>query len=339
MVTVDTGKQVTLERQKKAIHAFRDAGDRGLTRKQIAKAIGLELRAEHRVRKALLASGASFDERFDPVSRGKVFIMRRGPRWDESVSKVTRLALRVAALALGHGGNATLAKQLETLEAITDKNLTDKDRKIFERLRKNISVTGGVAELPPDGRLEILETVFQSFSAEFPRQLELEYRKAGGTAYRTIVFSPYCLTQDLISGGTYVLGQEAGKARVMQLRISRIRSAKVLGRPAIFLKSADLERAAEHQIGGWVNPSEPFEVTLRIQGTHWIESLEEAHPDFPDFSMDKRGDHAFVRFRANAPEGLIRWILQIGPGAEVLGPDKLRLLVKQAIDEMSNLYR
>ncbi len=265
--------------------------------------------------------------------------MVKGPRWDETISRETRLALRVAAMTLGLGGNATLQKQLETLVEITEKSLTDKDRKFLERLRRNIRVTGGVAEDPADGQVAALEAAFNAFSTEIPRQMELDYRRPGTTSPRRIVFSPYCFTQDLISGGTFLLGEDAERHKVMQLRLSRIQNAKVLNRPVIFLREAQLKIAAEHQIGGWTSPSDPFEVRLRVTGANWIQAMEEAKPAFPGFQMERKGSSALVRFQANAPEGLIRWILQLGPSAEVLAPEFLREKVKEAVEDMAKAYR
>jgi predicted DNA-binding transcriptional regulator YafY len=340
MAIVETGKLVDGERLRRAVRAFREAGEKGLTRVQLSEAMGhVILRTGDRAREVLRAEGAQFEICTDHRTREKIFIMTKGPKWDESISRKTRLALRVAAMTLGHGGNAILERQLEILEQITDKSLTDKDRKVFERLRKNVHVVGGVAETPGDRQEATLETVFNAFSAEIPRQLELEYRKASAVASRKILFSPYCLTQDLISGGTFVLGEDAEKHKVMQLRLCRIESAKVLGRPVIYLKEAELKRAADHQIGGWVSSDEPFEVSLRIQGANWIQAMEEARPDFPGFRMERKGSSALVYFMANAPEGLIRWILQLGPWAEVLGPEFLRVRVKEAVGEMASLYQ
>jgi hypothetical protein len=194
MAIVDTGKLVDGERLRMAVRAFREAGENGLTRAKLAIAIGnVKLRTADRAREVLEADGAKFTFRSEPRTRERIFIMVKGPRWDESISRETRLALRVAAMTLGHGGNAILERQLETLEQITDKSLTDKDRRIFERLRKNVHVMGGVAETPGDGQVAALETVFNAFSADIPRQLELDYRKAGAATSRKIIFSPYCL--------------------------------------------------------------------------------------------------------------------------------------------------
>ena len=339
MAAVETDKLVDGERLKKAVFAFREAADKGLTRAQLAEAMDhVGLRTADRARQVMQKQGARFDVKSDPRTRERVFVMTTGPKWDESISRETRLALRVAAMALGHGGNTTLEKQLETLELMTDKSLTDKDRKVFERLRKNIRVTGGVAEQRGEGQMAVMEKVFDAFSAEIPRQLELDYLKAGATTTRKITFSPYCLTQDLISGGTYLLGEDIEKRKVIQLRISRIQSAKVLNRPVIFLKGTELERTATHQIGGWISSDEPFEVTLRIVGANWIQAMEDARPDFPGFRMERKGTCALVHFQANAPEGLIRWILQLGSAAEVLGPKLLRDEIKKNLIAMVNLY-
>jgi predicted DNA-binding transcriptional regulator YafY len=340
MAIVETGKLVDGDRLRLAVRAFREAGEQGLTRVKLAEAMGhVILRTADRAREVMEREGAKFTVRSEPRTREKIFVMVKGPKWDETISRETRLALRVAAMTLGHGGNSTLEKQLEALEELTDKSLTDKDRKIFERLRRNIRVTGGVSEHAGEMHVEALETVFKAFSADIPRQLELDYQKPDGANGRRITFSPYCLSQDLFSGGTFVLGEDAEKHQVMQLRISRILSAKVINRPVIFLREAELKRAAEYQIGGWVSSEQPFAVTLRLEGSSWIKAMEEARPDFPGFRIVRKGSHAMVSFQANATEGLVRWILQLGPSAEVLEPETLRELVKKDVEAMGAKYQ
>lgn len=342
MAVLETDRLVDGERLRKAVQAFREAGDRGLTRIQLAEAMGqVGLRTADRARKLLEDQGAKLEPSTNPRTRERAFIMRTGPKWDESISQATRLALRVAAMTLGQGGNAILEQQLAILEEITDKNLTNKDRKTFERLRSNIRVVGGVSETFASSQVAIMEVVFKAFSAEIPRQLELDYRKPGASVSRKMTFSPYCFTQDLISGGTYLLGLDVEKQRISQIRLCRIEQAKVLARPVIFLKDKlkELERAAEHQVGGWASAEEPFEVVIRLEGAHWLQAMEEARPDFPGFNLEKKGSHAIVRFRANQPIGLMRWILQLGPCAEVLEPESLRDAVREDVEAMGNLYR
>ncbi len=338
-------KLVSLEVQKAALKFLREAGEAGVTRKGLRKGLsvgvknGRSQRTADRALEVLEEAGAKLDTKTDPRTREKIFVLRKGPKWDEHISKETRLALRVAAMALGHGGNSTLEKQLEALEQLADKNLTDKDRRFFDRLRANIRMTGGVAEQPGNDQLVTLEKLFNSFAAEIPRQVELEYAKAGSSQPRTMIFAPYCFTQDLISGGTYLLGREVGKSPVKQLRISRISAVKVLERPAFHSDVDELERAAKYQIGGWIRADEPELVSLRVKGASWIQAMEEARPDFPEFTLKRKDGFAYITFLANAPEGLIRWILQMGPAAEVLGPESLRTQVANATEEMAAMYR
>jgi len=343
MATAETGRLVSKERLVLAVKAFREEPERGLTRVQLAKAMGhVGIRSADRAREVLDEQGAKFEMSSDPRTREKVFIMTKGPKWDESISQETQLALRLAALTLGQGGNSILEKQLGTLEKITEKSLTDRDRKIYERLRKNIRVKGGVAENPTSGQMAALEAVFKAFSAEIPRQLEVTYRRARAKSSSTMTFAPYCLTQDLISGGTYVMGVDVEKREIRQLRLSRIEHAKVLNRPVIFLREQEreLERAAEYQVGGWYDGSAPFDVVIRIEGDHWIQAMEEARPDFPGFEVvEKKADHIIITFRANQPIGLIRWILQFGPCAEVLEPASMREAVREDVEAMAKTYR
>ena len=341
-VSVETDKLVSAERLKAAVRAFHEAGEKGLTRHQLIEALGvLGVRAEHRARQALMAAGAAFEERRDPRTREKIFVMTKGPKWDEAISKETRLALRLAAMTLGHGGNSLLERQLETLETITDKNLTARDRRIFENLRKNLRVSGGFSDQHESSQLSVLETILRALFAEIPRQLEITYRAADAPKSKTYLFAPYCLSQDLVSGGTYLLGLKVNEKQVRSLKLCRIEQIKVTNRPVVLLPALEeaLRLAADHQFGGFSETIPPFEVVMRVEGAWWIQSMKEAHPDFPGFSMEEESkDTALIRFQSNNCRGLVRWILQFGGDAEVLAPPELIKEVREHVEVLANTY-
>lgn len=341
-MAIETKHLVNADRLKAVVRAFHEAGEKGLTRQQISAAMGdMGPRAEHRARKALEDAGAEFDdERRDPRTREKIFVMTHPPGWDETISKETRLALRLAAMTLGHGGNSLLERQLETLEKITDKGLTHKDRKVFDSLRSNLKVSGGFKDQPGQGQLSTLEAIFKALSSEIPRQLELTYRPANRPS-STYLFAPYCLSQDLVSGGTYLLGMKVQERAIRLLKVSRMEQIKVTQRPVVILPEQQkaLKVAADHLFGGFYSTDPPFQVVMRVEGDWWIQSMKESHPDFPGFTLEEQGQDAIlIRFQSNHCIGLVRWILQFGACAEVLEPPELIEAVREEVEALAAAY-
>ena len=327
-------------RLKQAAGAFREAGGKGLTRQALANLLGVSLRTADRARELLGEQGAKFEVHSEGQRREKRFCMTKGPRWDQSISKEARLALRVATQALGHGGAHLFAEQLTTLEALADQSMTARDRDMFQNLRRNVRVIGGVADDPTEEQAKVLDTVILAFSTALPQELELDYQRAGRSRSATVHLAPYCLTQDMLSGGTYLLGWDVPRRRMVQLRLSRIAKARLTGRPAVIPDEGRLERAARFQMGGWVSAEEPFEVRVRIRGTHWMQSMEESQPDFPGFRIerDASGESVLVGFQANQLEGPTRWVMQMGEWAEVLAPEPLKAEVARIVRLMAERY-
>jgi predicted DNA-binding transcriptional regulator YafY len=336
MNRIQTRGLVDENRLRQAAEAFREAGEKGMTRQSLADVLGVSLRTADRARELLQEQGA----RFEPLARGqrqeKRFAMTKGPTWDTRISKEARLALRVAAQALSHGGGHLFADQLSSLEALADQAMTSRDRNLFQNLRKNVRVIGGAADDPTDEQAQVLESVLLAFSHPLTRELEVEYRRVGKAKPWALRFAPYCLTQDMLSGGTYILGWDVEGRRVLQLRTSRIAAAKVTQRPAVIPHPDMLERAARFQMGGWVSTEDPFEVKVRIRGTHWMQSLEEAQPDFPEFRVERErgGESVLATFLANHLLGPARWVLQMGRWAEVLEPNALREEVAESARDL-----
>ncbi len=336
MDRIQTRGLVDEGRLRHAAEAFREAGENGLTRQGLAKVLGVSLRTADRARELLTEQGARFESLPHAQRQEKRFSMPKGPNWDTRISKEARLALRVAAQALSRGGGHLFADQLSSLESLADQAMTSRDRNLFQNLRKNVRVLGGAADDPTEEQARVLESLLLAFSYPITRELELAYRRVGKSTPWFLRLAPHCLTQDMLSGGTYLLGWDVEARRVLQLRISRIDSAKVTQRPAVIPHPDLLDRAARFQMGGWVSTDDPFEVKVRIRGTHWMQSLEETQPDFPEFRVERErgGQSVLVSFLANHLWGPMRWVLQMGRWAEVIAPEGLKAEIAASAREL-----
>ncbi len=121
---------------------------------------------------------------------------------------------------------------------------------------------------------------------------------------------------------------------------NRIENVQVLARPGIIPHPEIMAQAARYQIGGWICDAPPFEIQVRITGTHWLQAFKEAPPALPDFAARpaEDGQSAVVTFKANHPNGAIRWVLQFGACAQVLEPESLRARVREDLRRALEAY-
>jgi len=327
---IDTKSLVSEETLRSAAEAYLSAGERGLTRKSMATKLGMSMRTEKRARDLLAEQGARFESRRDGQRREVRFVMKKGPKWDSQISSEANLALKLAGEAISHGGGHLFKEQLDVIEQLADQAMTSRDRSIFRNLKEKVRVIGGFDDDPTTEQAEVLRDILLAFSTDIAQELEIDYLRPLHSRSWRLQMAPHCLTQDVFSGGCYLLGWDIGKRQPVQLRTSRILAVRPTGRPAIIPDEALLKRVAHLQMGGWISTEPEFEVKVRIKGDSWIQSMRESQPDFPGFSLQMESRcSALVRFMANHLVGPQRWVLQMGAAAEVLEPEALRLEIRK----------
>ncbi len=323
--SIKTEGLVDKERLRESLVLMREALPKGISRRDLAKHLGkdgISLRSIDRILALLEAQGARIDRERSGQPSVVRFILRKGPSWDEHVSTEAKLALRLATRFLAHSGTALWQDKLEALENLADERMSSKDRRLFTLLQHAVEVQGGTED--PIESPDILEPILRAF--ENAKEIEVDYMGAGVGESRKRRFVPYCLTHDLFSGAAFLAVWDPVDLKPKHLRLSRIENVKVSTRPGIITNYEMMKRGARFQIGGWICGEEPFEVTAKITGMHWIQAFKEAPPALPDFEADlaKDEESVLVRFKANHPNGASRWILQFGDCAEVQGPEWLR---------------
>lgn len=334
---IQTEGLVDKERLKEALVLVRESLPDGIARQELADRLGQEgvsLRSVDRILALLEAQGAKIERvrsGHPPVIH---FRLLKGPSWDEHVSPEARLALRLASLSLSQAASSFLGDKLGTIEAMVSQHMTSRDRGLFETLTKAVQVRGGVEDPIEAG--DVLEPILRALEAG--RELEVCYRAAGKSEgeMRTVV--PHGITLDILSGGSFLAVWDPEDRKPKHLRLCRIQEAKVGKRPGVITDPRAMANAAAYQIGGWICGDEPFQVTARIKGTHWIEAFREAPPALPDFEAREAKGVVEVRFKANHLKGASRWLLQFGALAEVMEPAELREYVRKQHLEAAAQY-
>jgi len=332
---------VALEKLQLCVQALREAGDKGLTKQQLAEALGYtSTRQADRAIDLLEKEGARLER--TRVAGFQRITLLKGPRWDESLTPEARMALRVALATLDQGGSSVWADHLQTFKTLAENRLTSRDRAVFDALRTKVLVHGSV-QGGPDGEpvspamVDLLTILAEPVLA---KSVVVTYHSASTGREKDYPVVPYLLTHDVFSGGAFLLVWDLGRKQPIQLRLSRIRAVAAPRTTSLMPKERELlDRCAHFQIGGWIGMDPPFDVKVRIRGDNWTRALLEACPALPDASVAKeRGGTVLLAFRATELNGPTRWILQLGSDAEVLEPEPLKIHIRARLAEALARY-
>jgi len=327
---------------RKGLRLLRDAGDAGLSKEVLARDLGdgepVSNKTVERFLKSLRDDGAVISDDARDRERRKRFVLEKGPKWDEHVTAEARLAFELACMTLNQTGTLLWEDKFDTIQKLlADENrTTQRDRELFEQLKKSVKVFGGVED--PKESSAILEPLLKALRHKYV--VKMSYQAAGKTKPVSMEVYPRALTHDLFSGGAFLLVWDPIKHIPKQLRLNRIAEVILIRRQGAVTHPEMEERALNYQIGSWVSGDEPFEVVVRIRGQHWVQAMDDAPPALPEFEAkpSKDGQTLTATFKANAKQGVLRWVLQFGRCAEVLEPVWLRDEIKNELKASLESY-
>ena len=334
---------VELERLRKALTLLREAREGGLTKEELRRGLtedrDLELVSAKTVERCigrLDEDGAGI--RRETRDGRRVFVLEEAPPWDDHVSAQARLALRLASNALAQSGSLLWEEQLALIEQVLDRTMTSRDKRLLAQLGRAVHVSGGAEDSVEGPASEVLEPILTALADE--RQIRVTYLAAGQRIPKVHEVVPYALTHDLFSGGAYLLSWSQTRRIVIPLRLNRVTRVDVIGRRGVVGDLEKLEKARKYAIGGWVSTAAPFEVVIRVRGSNWVQALRDAPPALPDClcTPERGGQTLLIRFKANAKQGALRWVLQFGEHAELLAPDFLREELRVKLEATMETY-
>ncbi len=342
----DSEHLVAESRLRDLVEHLREAGPAGATKEALQAALGVRVtRTVDRGLALLEKQGALLERGWthvgseDGARRVMTVALLRGPKWDESVSASARLALGVLLGALRGGLASAWTEHLGMVEQLVEGKLTTRDRKLLEQLRGKV-VTCGPAAAPNPPAPAVLRAVLDALGSPHARTLRVRYRTAYRNREEELKVVPWCLVHDLFSGGAFLLVWDPGPGKAKHLRLDRLLEAADAGAGALTPGNrGKLERAAKYQIGGWINEGEPVEITVRITGSNWVQALEDQPPALPEARLERQSPAVgILTFQATEYRAPARWVLQMGPDAEVLGPEEFREFVAGRAKQTAGVY-
>lgn len=206
------------------------------------------------------------------------------------------------------------------------------DAVLSEELRQDIAyLTTNIsffAANPLDERqLEILRLLRTAIAEH--RTVRFQYaRKVVGASDTTIRdVDPYSLAR--LSNDWLLMGYCHLRHDIRVFRLGRMTQVKVLEKQ--FDRPADFKP-------DWIAADErrPVEVTalFDLEVTHWV---QEARP-FSVVSEETTAEGLLITLRVRDERDIFQWLLSWGKHVRVISPESLRTLLRQEIEQMSQIY-
>ena len=344
LVNTESNKLVDLRVLLKALRAFQNAGEEGLTRERLGVVLGVGVKTADRARDLLCKQGATITK----VGTAKPyrFSMATPPNWLPQISTSVRLGLWAGMQVLSASGAPLLADRLSVLEPPSDQTMAKEDQATFDALDGMVQISGGVSPDPTEAQAEILESLLKALSQAPMRQFEVVTRgsRRNGGPCRV---SPYRLVHDLTVSATFLVAWDMATCEPVLINISHIESLTVTESPVHYpgqhllqTPLQILKTATEHLSGGKISASDPFQVVIRIHNLDLFNQFVETPPCLPALRIDRPVGNrpAEISFTATHPEGVVRWILPYGADLEVVHPPELRQTLQTAARAVASRY-
>ncbi len=163
------------------------------------------------------------------------------------------------------------------------------------------------------------------------RELRIVYWSAHRATLTERVIRPYGMVEH--GGDWYVVAHDSARGKPVSFRVDRIREAEMLER--------EYEVPAAFDVQTWRRDSDfvppPGRTVARV--LFQPEAARFARDELPPKDVTERGDGSLVaRVRVSSEVWFLSWLLQYGPGAEVLDPPELREKVRDTCRRILAFY-
>ncbi len=157
---------------------------------------------------------------------------------------------------------------------------------------------------------------------------------------KTVTVSPYALLWK--DGAYYLVCNNEKYDNLMNLRLDRIKRVSVLSEPlrhfsevSTYKDTFDVADYASKSFNMFCG--EPTKIKLRCQR----ELLEQAIDRFgEDIFVYNVNDETFdFDVEANLSDGLVSWVLQFGKSVQAIAPEEIRLMIKNRLNELNEIYK
>ena len=331
----ETSGTVSVDKLLRAVKALLEAGERGLTKRQLAESMGIVPRRAQDAVTILNGQDAVIDSVQTPGRRTLRYVLRNTPDWMVHVSRNFQYSTGLAAILMRKVCGPDMALPLDNLRDEAYETMTSRERQEFDRLMARTQLVeslpfGWQLQSPLDPPERLLQAVLDLFSRDHLPQVRIQYQDPFTGEGSDLLISPWWLVTDIRARETFLLGEDKGRNVPMLLALSHVRSLEIRedlardfapppAQPELLIPQAIQGSLSLHGLvpRGWV------QVRLGVRG-HEARSLV----------MEKFGhqaginpDHDVIEFLVPDLEETLSWAIGIGcPEITLLHPPELREL-------------
>lgn len=182
------------------------------------------------------------------------------------------------------------------------------------------------------GYFDLKTTKFLDILLEAQETKELLYISYAGN--RRALFVIKCF---VFSGGTYCYVMEkAGRSYMLSVqRIENVERQLIKKNIPYPTPDVDIKKALSDPFG-IVREAEEFEAVVKLSDWQGYYEKEKLWPD--SVKIEREDDHWLFRVTTCGAYWLLRWVLSLGPEAELLEPQWLRDKIKEEIKSLAVIY-
>ena len=331
----ETGGTVSVDKLLRAVKALLEAGERGLTKSQLADCMGASARRAQDAVTILNGQDAVIDSVQTPGRRTLRYILRTTPDWMVHVSRNLQYSAGVAAILMRKVCGPDMALPLDNLRDEAYETMTTRERQEYDRLMARTQLVESLAfgwQLPPPQNPpdRLLQAVLDLFSRDHMPQVRIKYQDPFTGEVSNLLISPWWLVTDIRARETFLLGEDKGRNVPMLLALSHIRNLEP--REDLTRDFAppptELERLIPQAIQGSLSlhglvPRGWIQVRLGVRG-HEARSLVMGKFGY---QAGITADHDFIEFLVPDLEETLSWAIRTGcPEITLLHPPELREL-------------
>lgn len=235
------------------------------------------------------------------------------------------------------------------MESIRGTELADKLRTVFGKMTRSMcdrvdlnwaDLDEAFSRKVPEMKSRDLK-MFGRLSEAVVKQLELSfhYRKLGAEVAEARKVQPLHMGE--VEGAWYLIAYDQEREALRTFALPRITRLRVSTREFERPKDFDGREYLRRSFGIWTVAGDDSLSLVRVRLKDYAARLAQErrwHPTQEVRVLNAKGTQVELCFEAGALEEVVRWVLSFGSKAEVVGPPKLKKMVKEEV-QLMNIFK
>lgn len=234
--------------------------------------------------------------------------------------EITALHLALSSSAFPGDDDPEVQSRFQVLREKVERALP-REQRVFLEQTERLCLDDNPERRSP--HLPRLKEAVANFS-----ELSIDYLSFGDSTLKTRTIRPYGII--VRDGVTYIPSFDEKRGHVVSFRLDRVHSVEATGQKFAVDPAFNLEKYLRDGMYAARNKDEQeVKIRLKTPTARWVaEALDQRQLEWENHNT------LIVTLSSSRPLGVVRWVMSLGPDAELLSPPELR---QSMIDEIKKL--